>query len=108
MKFKLEPGTSVPDTLHVEDFTTTTHEIKIRTIPDCQIPVKCNILGKPVLTLREYPETVTYINHWRTIEVNTLEDLMMIQNYLGDIRITHEPCTETGTEYSIYTIGEYD
>lgn len=104
MKFKLQPGISIPETLIVNDFTTTRSEVIIRTIPDCKIPVVNNIIGMPVLTLREHPETIIYIDHWRTIEINTIEELIVVQNYLGDIRIIKEPCSETNTEYSIYVV----
>ena len=108
MKFKLQPGMSIPKTLIVNDFTTTISEVIIKTVPEIHIPVINNIIGMPMLTLREHPETVTYTNHWRTIEINTLEELLKIQNYLGDIIISQNPCSETHTEYSIDVVPEYD
>ena len=108
MKFKMQPGESIPDTLIVHNFTTTKSEVVIRTVSRSHIPCVNNIIGMPVITISEYPETVTYTNYWRTIEINTLEELLMVQTYLGDIKITHEPCIETDTKYSIYTVEEYE
>lgn len=101
MKFKLPPGIGVPDTLKINDFTTTREEIRIRSIPHTRIPVIDNIIGMPMLFLREYPETVVYTTHWRVVEINTLEELLEVQKYLGNLIITKERVDETDTDYSI-------